>query len=188
MIKAKSDQQSQELQEELELIKAIALRDERALERLYEIYARRLHRFLFRMVGHRNHGIEEIINEVMFVVWQKASTFDGRSKLSTWIFGIAVRIARKFLSQRGIDSSESGEVAEHESENSWQQRLEHQDSLEKALATLSAEHRAVVELTYFQGLYYREVAVIMDCPENTVKTRMFHARAKLREALESASQ
>ena len=51
--------------------------------------------------------------------------------------------------------------------------------LESALDRLSPEQRAVIELTYFQGLHYSEIAVLMDCPENTVKTRMHHARKKL---------
>ncbi|MEQ8662732.1 MAG: sigma-70 family RNA polymerase sigma factor, partial [Gammaproteobacteria bacterium] len=54
-----------------------------------------------------------------------------------------------------------------------------QDLLDKALAGLSPDHRAVVELTYFHGMHYREIGEIMGCPENTVKTRMFNARRNL---------
>jgi RNA polymerase sigma-70 factor (ECF subfamily) len=55
------------------------------------------------------------------------------------------------------------------------------DLLAHALQRLSPEHRAVVELTYFHGCSYQEIAAIMNCPVNTVKTRMFHARAKLKK-------
>jgi RNA polymerase sigma-70 factor (ECF subfamily) len=47
------------------------------------------------------------------------------------------------------------------------------------LASLQPDQRAVIELTLYQGLAYQEIAIILDCPENTVKTRMFHARKKL---------
>jgi RNA polymerase sigma-70 factor (ECF subfamily) len=57
------------------------------------------------------------------------------------------------------------------------------DLLDVALRHLSAEHRAVVELTYFYGCSYEEIAAIAACPVNTVKTRMFHARAKLKKLL-----
>jgi RNA polymerase sigma-70 factor (ECF subfamily) len=57
------------------------------------------------------------------------------------------------------------------------------DLLDAALDRLSPDHRAVVELTYFHGCSYEEIAAIVDCPVNTVKTRMFHARAKLRKLL-----
>ena len=61
----------------------------------------------------------------------------------------------------------------------WQLR----ETLTKALEGLSAEHRAVVELTYFHGLGYREIAQIVSCPVDTVKTRMFHARRRLQAML-----
>lgn len=186
MIKSTSNQPLADNHGEQTLIRGIVARDETALKQLYELYTPRLNRFLFRMIGFNESGVSEIINEVMFVVWQKADTFDRTSKVSTWIFGIAVRIARKFLSRRGIDSYDDEDISEEQQDISWQQNLEQQDSLEKAMATLSPEHRAVVELTYYQGLHYSETAAIMDCPENTIKTRMFHARAKLRQALERA--
>ena len=56
--------------------------------------------------------------------------------------------------------------------------------LRGAMADLSPDHRGVVELTYFQDLSYREIAEIMDCPVDTVKTRMFHARRKLKQRLD----
>ena len=60
-----------------------------------------------------------------------------------------------------------------------------QTLLKEAINHLSTEHREVVELTFFQGLNYKEIAQIAQCPENTVKTRMFHARKKLKPILES---
>jgi RNA polymerase sigma-70 factor (ECF subfamily) len=62
------------------------------------------------------------------------------------------------------------------------------DLLDQAMKHLSADHRAVVELTYFYGCSYEEIAVIAGCPVNTVKTRMFHARAKLRKLLPTLGQ
>jgi RNA polymerase sigma-70 factor (ECF subfamily) len=65
-------------------------------------------------------------------------------------------------------------------------QLEHErlhDALIAAMDTLSADHRAVVDLTYFHELGYREIAEIMSCPVDTVKTRMFHARRRLKDAL-----
>jgi RNA polymerase sigma-70 factor (ECF subfamily) len=62
-------------------------------------------------------------------------------------------------------------------------RRELAGTLGKALHALSPEHRAVVELTYYYELSYPEIAQIVGCPVNTVKTRMFHARRRLRELL-----
>ena len=55
--------------------------------------------------------------------------------------------------------------------------------LRRALMSLSQEHRAVIELTYYEGCTYREIATIVGCPIDTVKTRMFHARRRLKALL-----
>ena len=56
-------------------------------------------------------------------------------------------------------------------------------AVSRALSALPVEHRAVVTLTFFHGYSYGEIASIVQCPPNTVKTRMFHAREHLRRLL-----
>ena len=63
------------------------------------------------------------------------------------------------------------------------QRKELRTRLSEALIALSPEHRAVIELTYYEGCTYREIAAIVGCPIDTVKTRMFHARRRLKALL-----
>jgi len=60
-----------------------------------------------------------------------------------------------------------------------------QSVMKAALQQLSADHREVMELTFYQELSYQEIAEIMQCPVNTVKTRMFYAKKKLQEILAS---
>ena len=60
------------------------------------------------------------------------------------------------------------------------QQQETRASVARALAALSIPHRAVLELCYFEGRSCAEIAEIMQCPVSTVKTRMFHARRRLR--------
>ena len=81
-----------------------------------------------------------------------------------------------------ITEDETPASAVDEPENAFVRR-EWRERIARALATLSAEHRAVVELTYYHGCAYREIAQIVGCPVDTVKTRMFHARRKLKELL-----
>lgn len=167
-------------QREREWLRRIALQDREAFRELYLHYHRRLARFLMRMsLGHEN--IEEIINDTMWTVWQKASDFRGASRLSTWIVGIAYRRALKALrqsSQHGHARAEAQLTAidahSVDEEREW---------IERALAELPFEQRSVLELSYLLGHSCEEVAEIMKCPVNTVKTRMFHAREKLRRSL-----
>jgi RNA polymerase sigma-70 factor (ECF subfamily) len=168
------------------LMLAVQAGDMAAFEALYKLFYPRLSRFL-RRVTQQPALVEEIINETMLVVWEKPGSFDFSSKASTWIFGIAYRKALKARAKWMMTAGHVciDDVAEvlPDRRPSTLDRLALEDALEQALAALSPEQRAVVELTSAQGLPYQEIAEILGCPENTVKTRMFHARKKLRPLL-----
>lgn len=161
-------------------------RDRVAFDEFYALYYPRLERFIRRTI-HGDHDVQEIINETLYVVWERALTFNRTSKPSTWVFGIAFRKIRSSLSRRRVQPvGDSVAVEEAGDGGAWFGQLEVDDWLEYALARLTPEHRAVVELVYHQGLHYREIAEILDCPVDTVKTRMFYARVRLKEALRRA--
>jgi len=171
------------LKRDADLIARICKMDEKALELLYHHYYSRLFRFIAR-VTRREELIDEVINDVMYVVWEKAESYNQQCQPSTWIFGIAYNKARQSLRNAGNNDEESldemdGDNLLFEENDSGLKQLEMTNWLESALDVLSPDQRAVIELTYFQGLHYSEIAVLMECPENTVKTRMHHARKKL---------
>ena len=128
--------------------------------------------------------VEEVLNDTMLVVARNAHKYNHASKVSTWIFAIAYRKALKALQRLDEPMAEEDwppEAASSEPGPEQQAgRGELLAALGRSLGSLSAEHRAVVELAYFNDLGYREIAEIVDCPVDTVKTRMFHARRRLK--------
>lgn len=174
--------------EERRLLSLVAERQMSAFDALYRCYQPRLVRFLDRMTR-RPDMVEELLNDTLFVVWKRADAYNGRSKVSTWIFAIAYRKALKALA--GLDDPVEEDEADARAceapgpEQQLGQRQLHTE-LRRAMSKLSAEHRAVLELTYFHDSAYSEIAEIVDCPEATVKTRMFHARRRLRQLLDGA--
>jgi len=170
---------------EVVLLRQIADRDWRAFELFYRSYYRRLIRFLDRLLP-RPDLAEEVLNDTMLVVFRKADRFTNTSRVSTWIFGIAYRKALKALKKAGFPfEALSAEDAASAEANPEFVAIERESSLviRSMIATLSVEHRAVVELTYYHGCSYKEIADIVGCPVDTVKTRMFHARRKLKALL-----
>ena len=167
------------------LLARIERGDIRAFEQLYRAYHPRLSRFLMSILR-RAHLVEEVLNDTMMVVWNRPGAFNGMSRVSTWIFAIAYRTALKAL-RRVDDPIADDRVAERASaEPTAEQHLtagETERDLLAAIGELSPDHRAVIDLTYFHEVGYREIAEIMDCPVGTVKTRMFHARRHLRQRL-----
>ena len=165
------------------LLDKIAAGDRNAVRELYLLYHRRLARFLSRFTR-RQDLIEEIINDTLWVVWCKASEFRGDSLLSTWIMGIAYRRALKTLRNRGNRLFDAAPIENQTLlANDELGAAETGDWIGQAMRQLPADQRLTLELAYGQGHSCEEIAQIMDGPVNTVKTRMFHARAKLRMIL-----
>ncbi|HEY8010647.1 MAG TPA: sigma-70 family RNA polymerase sigma factor [Rudaea sp.] len=173
--------------DEAALIERVARNDLRAFEVLYRSYFPRLTRFLERMTR-RPELVEEILNDTMLVVAQNAHKYNKGSKVSTWIFAIAYRKGLKALRDLNDPVESDLELDDLAGEDRLEPReelmqLQLRQLLSEAVDALSVNHRAVIDLTYFQGAGYREIAEIMGCPIETVKTRMFHARRRLKALL-----
>jgi len=173
---------------EAELIARVARQDRRAFEELYNLYHRRLARFLTRLTR-RYDLAEEIINDTFWVVWRGAGDFRGESQPSTWILGIAYRKARNaFRSAARARARENLSPPSFPLTTEEPARAEElRDWLTHALNELPVEQRLAVELCYELGHSCEEISKIMGCPVNTVKTRLFHARAKLQKRLPELS-
>ncbi len=182
-----------EHEEDLALIRSIARRDREAFERFYCRYAPRLGRYAMRLLKQRE-AVDEVIDDVMLVVWQDAARFDAEvSRPSTWLFGITHHKTLKRLvrssSRREALPLDSGEA---EGRGDASAALDPEQAamgrqlgtaLAGALSQLSADHRAVIELAFCEDYSYQEIAAVTGCPVNTVKTRMFHARKRLARLL-----
>lgn len=164
-----------------ELIGLVAGGDRHAFEVLYRSYFPRLTRFLNRMTRSAQL-IEEIVNDVMLVVWQKADSFDGSCKVSTWVFAIAYRRACKMLHRLDepldcFPDALAGDANCQPERHFEEHCLAH--ALGEALGALPLAQRAAFQLAFYHDMSCAEIAEIMDCPVNTVKTRLFHARRRL---------
>jgi RNA polymerase sigma factor (sigma-70 family) len=169
--------------DDLELIRRVAVQDRQAFGTLYNRYAPLVSRYLSFQIR-RRELVEETLNDVMMVVWETASRFNGTSKLSTWILGIAHNKALKAWTRVArADPAELPEDNPGGVETNSPEKLVREKELahvmRRALASLPAEQRAVMVLTFYNDLPQAEIAEILGCPVNTVKTRLFHARQRL---------
>ncbi|WP_282608492.1 RNA polymerase sigma factor [Pelagibius sp. Alg239-R121] len=168
------------------LIERVAQGDEEAFASLYSTLEPRVYRFIYSKL---NDSFEaaDILNETFLEVWKSAGKFQGRSKATTWIFGIAYHKVmdhyrkKKPVQLDGLDQIEP--IDETADQAAAMAALEEGDHLRTCLAKLKPAFRAVIELSFFEDLPYREIAEIVACPEGTVKTRVYHAKEALRHCL-----
>ena len=162
-----------------DLLAKVANKDSAAFQQLYDQFADRVYRYAFTIL-HDKHLAEEIAQETMVAVWNGADRFAGRSKASTWIFGIARNQAFTLLrKEKRAENTPVPELVQADPSKNIIQR----EHVMTALKELSDDHREVVYLTFYEGLSYGEISGILGIPAGTVKSRMFHAKRKLAEAL-----
>jgi RNA polymerase sigma-70 factor, ECF subfamily len=164
-----------------ELLTRVALGDRSALDDLYLGYHPRLRRFLSLYL--QPDSIDEVINDTFMVVWRKSKDFRNASQVSTWIIGIAYRTAiREQRRQRRYATWLSLDECTESCVDSTVQ-TETRDWLRQGLGSLSRDQQVALLLSYGAGYAVDEIAALTFVPVGTVKTRLFHARNKLRRFL-----
>lgn len=174
--------------EDHQLMKRLAVGDDGALRALMSRHQLRVFRFIQRRV--KNEAMaEELTNEVFVDAWRNAARYEGRSQPSTWLLSIAHNRAISSLRRRREetwDEERAGEIADTEDDPEvTAQKGDKAAVMRRCLDSLSAEHKEIIDLVYYQEMSIAEVSEIVGIPEATVKTRMFYARKKLSEVLKA---
>ncbi|MFP1630649.1 sigma-70 family RNA polymerase sigma factor [Zhengella sp. ZM62] len=172
-----------------DLVRQIAKGERRALEALYARHHRRVFHFIRRFEDNTAMA-EDLANDVFLDVWTLADRFEFRSRVTSWLLGIArykalnARRARK----KTVDPDEAlGGLADGaDTPEITAQKVSKAEALRNCIAALPEEHRIVIDLVYYHETSVRDVAEILQVPENTVKTRMFNARRKLSALMQAA--
>lgn len=150
------------------------------IDRLYKP----VYRFAYRLCNDSAMA-EDITQETFLVVWEQVGSFKGKSRFSTWVFGIAYR---RFLRMKDKPAVRTMPIEQTscESTDDLCEQVELADlraRVRQALEALPDLYRHVVFLVYIQGLTYGEAAEVLDVPIGTVKSRMHYAFNILRGAL-----
>ena len=166
------------------LMNRVADADERALAQLYGHMSRKIFAFALRHVDDRDLA-EGVVVETMFEVWKNAARFIGGSTVSTWILGIARHKALDEVRRRAryvpFDETTGAEITD-DAATAFDGIAANQtrEQLSNCIAKLPVEQRECIHLAFYEELSLAEISDIQGVPENTVKTRLFHARRKLK--------
>ncbi len=177
---------STDLDPDVALVKRMASGDEEALRSLYAANGRRLLAYALRLTGSEAVA-EEVLQDSLLAAWQGARHYRGEARAITWLLGIVHHQAlnatrRKRLPLQDLDRAVL--VADRDAgPEAGAEAGERRRALQGALAELSADHRSVLELVFYQGLSLAEAAEVCACPVGTIKSRLSYAKAHLRRAL-----
>jgi RNA polymerase sigma-70 factor (ECF subfamily) len=167
------------------LLNRIAAKDEKAFVELHRQYARSIFAFALNRLHDRDEA-ETVVSDTLYEIWRQPLRFRGESRFSTWLLGIARYKILDRLRGREEEYDElddempSGDLGAFDILAAKQR----QAGVRRCMERLEDVQRESLQLVFYEGFSLGEVAEVQQCPENTVKTRLFHARKKIKSCLE----
>lgn len=172
-----------------DLLQAVARGDQTAFAELYDRLAPVVYGIIRRVVRDPAQS-EEVAQEVFVEIWRTSSRFDRtRGTAQTWVLTMAHRRAVDRVRSEQASRNRNDHVGHRDQTRSFDEVAEgvetklEQEQMRGALDVLTDLQREAVELAYYKGYTYREVADLLDTPLGTIKTRMRDGLIRLRDAM-----
>jgi RNA polymerase sigma-70 factor, ECF subfamily len=167
---------------------AIGEGDQQAMIRFYKAFESRVYAFAMRRLSNPEEA-ESVVVETMYEVWKVAKNFRSESRVETWLLGIAKYKSLDKLRARDDDNDDIDDHAETMADEApgVEQLVyakERAHVLADCIDELPKDQSEALHLVYFEGSSVEEVGEVQSIPSGTVKTRLFHARKKLKDCLE----
>jgi RNA polymerase sigma-70 factor (ECF subfamily) len=193
-------------EDEARFIERLVARDERAFNALVRAYQARVFALVLRMLHNRAEA-EDLAQEVFVQVFKAIGTFRGESKLSTWVYRIAINLCKNRIKYRAVRQESKKDDIDEMSErmggadgqrpqaagaatfhrpDEVMQGKQLEGIVREAILQLEPEFRECLVLRDMEDLSYEEIEAITGLPAGTVKSRIHRARAQLKELVEKA--
>jgi RNA polymerase sigma-70 factor (ECF subfamily) len=171
--------------EDLNLIRRMQAGDDDAIRDLYAQYGQRLYAYALRLTDDPATA-EDVTQNTLVTAWRTAHTFRAEGRLIAWLLGIVHHTAMKAIRNHTNYIDDVAEETIREDQPSPEEQAQVKDErrwVRQGMQSLSPEHRAVLELVFYQELSLNEVAQVLNIPVGTVKSRLSYARTHLRSVL-----
>jgi len=188
------DADRREAEREAALVERLRKGDGRALDELFRRHRDTAYGIAYRLVGSREDALD-VVQEAFIHVMRGIQTFRGQSSFRTWLYRIVTHAALDYRRWRSLRTSETLDVetmveptASGPSQRTPQEEAAARDlrqAIDKALMNISEKNRAALVLFAIEGMSYKEIADVLSISVGTVMSRIFNARQRLRELLET---
>ena len=170
--------------------------DKRAFELLVSKYQRKLGRLLSRFIRDQAE-VEDVCQEAFIKAYRALPSFRGDSAFYTWLYRIGINTAKNYLvamgrrapTSTGVDAEEAegfedaDQLRDINTPESLMMTRQIGDTVNESMAQLPEDLRTAITLREIEGMSYEDIAVVMDCPIGTVRSRIFRAREAISEKL-----
>ncbi|MEY2486392.1 MAG: polymerase sigma-70 factor, subfamily [Verrucomicrobiota bacterium] len=183
---------------ELDLVKRCQDGDSEAFDELVTRYRTRIFGMIYNMV-HNEQDAWDLAQDSFVKAWKSIKRFRGQSSFYTWIYRIVMNVTIDWLRKKqvkgaGSEFDDTIQLKEIDPASKtvpradalpYQQmeQAEIRSEIDKAIAQLSPEHRAVILMKEIEGMQYHEIAEALECSIGTVMSRLFYARKRLQSLL-----
>jgi len=171
------------------LVERVQRGDKKAFELLFSKYQRKIGRLVSRLVRDQAE-IEDVTQEAFIKAYRALPQFRGESAFYTWLYRIAINTAKNYLVSQGrraptstendADEAETFDDADQLRDINTPESLfmsrQVGDTVNRAMEALPEELRTAIQLREIEGMSYEDIAVAMQCPIGTVRSRIFRAR------------
>ncbi|MBO6517994.1 MAG: RNA polymerase sigma factor [Bacteroidia bacterium] len=157
----------------------------KAFEELYNRYSHVLLRFSCRLLG-SEPSAQDVLHDVFRKLVERPEVFDTSRSFKSWVFTVTANECKKVLRKAALDpkSKESEPITEDQvAYLEPLDRVRFSNALKNELQKMSFEHRTAFILRYQESLTISEISKVLDCPEGTVKSRIFYATKQLADKL-----
>jgi RNA polymerase sigma-70 factor (ECF subfamily) len=185
---------AREAEKDASLVERFQAGDAKALDELFRRHRDAAYGIAYRLVGSRDDALD-VVQEAFIHVMRGIQGFRGQSSFRTWLYRIVTHAALDYRRWRAVRQTESldAESAAEPAATGPSQRTPPEEAserdlrraIDKALTNISEKNRAALVLYAMEGLSYKEVAEVLGISVGTVMSRIFNARQRLRELLES---
>jgi RNA polymerase sigma-70 factor (ECF subfamily) len=182
---------------EADLVKRCQGGDSEAFDELVTRYRTRVFGMIYNMV-HSEQDAWDLAQDSFLKAWKSIGRFRGQSSFYTWIYRIVMNVTIDWLRKKqvksGAEFDDSIQLKEVDPASrtvpqadalpsQHMEQTEIRGEIDKAIAQLSPEHRAVILMKEIEGMQYHEIAETLGCSIGTVMSRLFYARKKLQNLL-----
>ena len=183
------DVQEQQKQVVSQLLNEIRDGNEEVMRQFFITYSDDVYRYLISRCSDELIA-NDILNEVMMTVWNGSNKFEGRSKITTWLIGIArYKLIDHYRKEKRHSHEEINDEMSGDYSDNGESLEQKQDAtiLRTCVDKLVEIQREIVHLTFYSDMNYHDISKVIGCPVGTVKSRMYHARESMKQCIKSLS-